>query len=191
MKVVRIHFPSLRNDEWYRLMSEIGDLLIESASELPELVELRDAYIQIHEESGSAIVLERGSVETGWMREADRRRNLLYRGLVDSIRSSIYHSDGDHRMSARQLAIIVNRYGNLSRSRASAKTIALRELTSTLLNAQNLSFTSTLGLTEWVTDLSSKNESYALCHTSRAQELTSRSTLRLRPLRTHRLTTQI
>ncbi|MDR0757254.1 MAG: DUF6261 family protein [Tannerella sp.] len=182
MKIVRINLAALRNEEWFQFMTEIRDLIVLFTAEALFIVELFVQFLKLYADADVAIEIIRKSPETEKMTEADHLRDQTFHGLNNTIRAALYHYDPKQSEAARQLTILLDRFGNLARKAPNEETAGLYNFIQEL-EGQYAGFVTTLGLTEWVKELSMRNDAYETLVKARNEEVATRPKIRVKSVR--------
>jgi hypothetical protein len=124
----------------------------------------------------------RRSIFSAQLTAQDHQRDETYRGLSLAIRSAVHHIDANKHDSGKQLAMLLNNYGNIARKTLDAKTAAIDDLLREFQGSA--AAVETLGLTEWVTQLGADNDKFKVLMQARYEESGNRPNITLRHART-------
>jgi hypothetical protein len=182
MKILRIKFSCLRNEEWFQLFTEFKDLVEASGASTLDIVALFATFLSFYVQADEALDLIRKSMDTDLMEEADMKRDHTYRGLADAVKSSLNHFNADKRQAAEMLSTVIEHFGNLALKSGTEETAGIYNLTQ-MLSGEYAAQTALLGLTEWVIELSQNNNDYEALVKSRNDEVISRTKFRMKTVR--------
>jgi hypothetical protein len=101
----------------------------------------------------------------------DHRRRELYRGLSAAIRAFLHHPDPEKHAAATRLAIVLDRYGDVSKKTYDDESAAIDDLVKELYAPVNAPLVILLGVGEWVTLLSSANAAFVNLMVERYEEV--------------------
>ncbi len=184
MKIKRIHFVALRNNEHFQCQTEFKALVEEFDASKLKIEELFiNSYLPLYKEEDEAIIKITKSSFTEARLEIDNRRNSTFRGMVDMNKSSLNHFKTEVVDAAKRLKILFDTYGNISR-------LPLQEETSAIYNLlQELSGTyagdaETVGLKEWVSKLEEDNKAYEALVKEGYEESAAQTDLNAKEVRT-------
>ena len=183
MKVKVISQSKMRNDEYYQYHSEFIELTNRHGADELKFGQQFDAYILLFADVDAAMMKIMKSAYTAKINKADKRRDTVFRGLVDKSRAAEKHFRPEVQRAAANLKILFDKYGNISRRPLNEQTAAtvnlLQELTGRF--AQDIA---TVGIQEWVDELQDANNAFAELYRRRFDEMTDRTDIVLRKART-------
>lgn len=129
MKIIRIEFRSLRNEEHFQFMTDMNKLFNPVLTiEGEQYVTIRNLYFEfgeLYHKEDAAIERIRRNILTDPIADADMLRDNLYRGLMLFIDAFTYHSDPAKIEAARKLKIIVDNYGDFRRKSYNEETATI------------------------------------------------------------------
>jgi trans-aconitate methyltransferase len=182
MKIVRVHLAALRNEEWFQFMTEVRDLIVKFTAQALSITELFVLFLKFYLEADTALEIIRKSPETEKMIEADHLRDQTFHGLNTTIRAAVFHFNPAHSEAARQLTIVLDRFGNLAQKAPNEETAGIYNLVQELRGVY-AGYIETLGLTEWVEELAARNEAYEALVKARNEEVAARPKLHVKQTR--------
>jgi hypothetical protein len=182
MKILRIRLFSLRNEEWFQFMTEVRDLTLKFTAQALSIVELFILFLKFYTEADIALEIIRKSPETEKMTEADHVRDQAFHGLNATIRAAVSHFDPAHSEAARQLIIVLDRFGNLAQKAPNEETAGINNLIQEL-HGPYAGFVATLGLDAWVGELAARNDAYEVLVKARNEEVAARPKLHVKLVR--------
>ncbi|MDR0544179.1 MAG: DUF6261 family protein [Odoribacteraceae bacterium] len=112
---------------------------------------------------------------TAEIREQDRLRGNIARGLAAVAKAYLLYPDRAKRAAAERLVIILDRYGDLHRKTYDDESAAIEDLVKELSNATHAPMVILLGLGEWVTLLDNANKAFGALMLQRYAERTRRA----------------
>ncbi|MDR2511371.1 MAG: DUF6261 family protein [Bacteroidales bacterium] len=178
MKIIRLNFNYLRNEEWFQLFTEFVALVNKYDAQELDIEELFIPFMVQYEHADEAMELIRKSAETERMHEADRKRDATFRGMTGVVKSFLNHFDEGRRNAAVELSILIDHYGNLSAKAPDEETAGLYNLLQEL-TGNYLSQVQVLNLEDWVGELTNDNNVYEELVRTRNTEITSKTPYRM------------
>jgi hypothetical protein len=106
---------------------------------------------------------------------ADHRRDLLFRGFADAVKSGLNHFDPAKSEAARKIEIVLDNYGNIAAKALDRETAAIDDLLRELRNGDYPTFVGSLALDDWLTQLDAENKSFKALMMARYGEISQRS----------------
>jgi hypothetical protein len=182
MKILRIHLSSLRNEEWFQFMTEVRDLIEKYTAQTLSIVELYTLYLKLYADADTALEIIRKSPETEKMVEADHLRDQIYHGFNATVRASLNHFNAINREAAKQLVIVLDRFGNLAQKASNEETAGIYNLIQELQSTY-APYVNTLGVSAWVNELATRNEAYETLVKARNDEVAERTKLQVKQSR--------
>ncbi len=182
MKTNRIDLSRLRNEEHFQFQTEFKASVDKYGA---QALNIEGAFVNhesLYEQELEALQVIRKSATTEQLAIADAERDDIFRGLSDAIKSNLNHFNADKRSAATRIKIAFDQYGNIARKPYDEETAALTKLISEAKGSLSNDF-ATLGLTDWVTELNSKNNAFDLLMKSRYSEESTKTELRMKSVR--------
>ena len=182
MKIRGVHFPTMRNDEHFQFFTDFGALVNKVGAETLGIEAQFNAYMVLFEDEDAALNKIMKSAITPEIREADRRRDTIFRGMVDAYKSALRHFDAEKMAAARELKPVFDTYGNLAakpfNEQSSAVINLLQELT-----GKYADYCQTIGIAAWVSALTDANNAVIALMHNRYDEGAARCNIVLRAAR--------
>jgi hypothetical protein len=182
MKILRIDFYRLRNEEWFQLFTEFQDLVQKFNPDALGIAALWATFLSLYTDADTALEIIRKSADTALMLEADRLRDQTFRGFADAVKSARNHFDPQKRAIAGQLTVLFDHFGNLARKASNEETAGIYNLLQEL-NGAYADKVQALSLQDWAVRLAADNEAYEALVKNRNTEVASRSQLRVKEVR--------
>ncbi|MDR3246762.1 MAG: DUF6261 family protein [Prevotellaceae bacterium] len=178
LKFLKLHFSSLRNEEWFQFFTEFRDLVNKYSAEKLDIVALFLLFMMLYDDADTALEVIRKSVETALMDKADQKRDRTFRGFIDAVKSALNHFDAEKQKAANELLVLLNHFGNLAEKTPNEETASIYNFLQELRGAYAPQI-ATLVLNDWITELDNNNQAYEELVKKRNVEVTSRTTLRM------------
>jgi len=182
MKIEKIHLPTLRNDEHFQFNTEFRNLVNEITPAALKIAAQWDSYLPLYDREDEALKKILKSAITEMIQDADQRRDLIFRGLVDANLSALNHFREEAKMAAKRLKVVFDTYGNLARKPLNEETSAIYNLLQELRNNYSADI-GDLNLVEWVDELEAANQTFEALVKERYNESAARTEIILRQAR--------
>ncbi|MGE0079354.1 MAG: DUF6261 family protein [Bacteroidales bacterium] len=182
MKILRINFGRLRNEEHFQFHTEFKSEMERVGAEPLNVVEAFNTYQPLYSKEEEALLLIRKSATTEQLTDADAERDGIFRGIADSVKSWQNHFSPEMRAAAERLKVLLDSYGNVARKPYNEETAAIAKL---MLETQNeyASDVNALGLKEWFTELQTKNTAFDTLMKTRYSEEARQTEFRMKSAR--------
>lgn len=182
MKTNRMVFSALRNEEHYQFHSDVKALLAAGDPKILNIAADFADYEKLCNDELEALQLIRKSALSDQMEDADKRRDQVFRGFADAVKSARNHFDAGKKEAAARLNIVMEQYGNVARKPYNEETAAivklLKELTENYAADMEM-----LAITEWANELAARNNAFDTLMRSRFTEESERTTLHMKQVR--------
>ncbi|MDR0750585.1 MAG: DUF6261 family protein [Tannerellaceae bacterium] len=170
MKVIKFKLSGLRNEEWFRFLTEFRDLIIHFTADAIGLNKLYAEFIILFLKADKLLLVLRKSAYTHELELADQKRDDLFRGFYEVVKGSLKQPGEAKQKAAERLFVLLGGYRTavLSESYA-AESAALYNLLEDLGGTYEADVT-TLGVTDWVTAISQAEQAFLSVSEARADE---------------------
>ncbi|MDP4207545.1 MAG: DUF6261 family protein [Bacteroidota bacterium] len=182
MKTSKIRLADLHNEEHYQFHTEFKDLVEKYGAQPLNIDAAYSAYQPLYIQEGSVLLLIRKSATTEQIVNADNERDIIFRGLADGVKSSLNHFSTDKREAAARLQILLDTFGNVARKSYDEETAAINKLVQEAQNGYTADF-ALLSLTDWITELNSKNQVFDALMKNRYSEDSAKPDLTMKQIR--------
>ena len=184
MKIKRLDFRTLRNNEHFQCQTEFKALLEESN---PDTLKIGQhfilAYNHHYMEEDEALIKIIKNTFSEQRSDADRLRDQTFRGSVDTINAGLNHFDPEVQESARKLKIVFDRFGNVAQLPLNEETSAIYNLVQEVTE-KHAANAEKLGLMPWVNKLNADNKAYEVLVTGGYEEEAAKTELKAKATRT-------
>ncbi len=183
MKIKRVRFIALRNNEHFQCQTEFKRLVEEFGAEALKILSLFDEhYLPLYQQEDEAILKIRKSMYTEARMEVDRQRDNIFRGMVGINKASLNHFEPEVVAAAKHLKILFDTYGNIKRIPLQEETSAIYNLLQEL-NGDYLNDVQTVGLEKWRDKLQQNNIAYQALIKERDEENVAKTKLKAKEVR--------
>ncbi len=179
----RFNYSSLRNEAHVQLHENFISLVKNHNLEELGIKSLYERYRPLFEQEKTVLDVIAKSGLTEEILEQDKKRDSLYRGFCDAVKSSLNHYDGAKQNAAEKINFVLTSYGNIAIRPLDQETAAINDLYSELQSPQNLGFLTLLGLRDWLKKLIEANRSFDEMMMSRYKETAEKPTTNMRSAR--------
>lgn len=155
-KIKGIHLKNLHNDEHFQFIDFVLELTgMVGAANLkaePQALILANTF-RLEDEAFRKI---NKSAFTAKITEADHARDIVFRGLADTVQATLNHFDPQMREAAVNVKIVFDTYGNVNKLSDSAETAEVYNLLQELKDKHQADVDK-LKLGPWITELEQRN----------------------------------
>jgi hypothetical protein len=182
MKINTIQLPALRNDEHFQFNTEFRDLVNRFGAHALNITVQFNDYLPLFAQEDEALKKIVKSALTADLQEADRRRDLLFRGMADANRALLRHFDPAVSEAARRLKIVFDTYGNIAAKPLNEETSAIYNIMQEF-NGRYAADAALTGLSLWAWQLDAANTAFDLLMKERFDETATRTHLVMKQCR--------
>ena len=182
MKINLIHLHSLRNDEHFQFHSEVDKLIRKFGSAALKIDAQFLAFVTLFQDEDTALKKIMKSAITPEIQEADKQRDLIFRGMVDAHKAALKHFDPDKQSAAKRLKVVFDTYGNVSIKPLNEQTSAIVNMLQELLDTYAAD-SNKIGIGEWATQLRERNDVVSGLIRNRYDETAARTDIVLKEAR--------
>jgi hypothetical protein len=183
MKTNKIILKNLHNEEHFQFQTEFKDSVTKAGAETLQISDAFAIFLSFYAQEQEALQVIRKSATTGQLANADTDRDVIYRGLVDAIKSALNHFDVAKQAAAARFMIVFEQYGNVARKSYDEETAAITKLVGESRKGYAADVQS-LGLTDWFNELNAKNQAFDMLMKGRYSEDAEKTELRMKQVRT-------
>ena len=170
MKINQIALNRLRNDANFQFHTEFKELAEKQTPEALNIEPLFDAYLPLYEKVDLALKKIVKSSITEQIQEADKARDNIWMGLVETNSTALRHFSEEVRAAAKRLKIVFDTYGNIARKSLNEQTSATYNILQDLESSKYAPDVAKAGLGAWVAELKRLNLAFAELMRERADE---------------------
>jgi hypothetical protein len=127
-KIIRLRYEYLRNEPHVAYHESVVALFGTFTPASLNIQPQYNAYASAYEKEVSALDIIRRSELTAEIEEQDRKRDLVYRGFVDTVKGAIKHFDAQKRTAALKVENVIAHYGNIGTKTLDGETAAIDDL---------------------------------------------------------------
>ena len=182
MKIDNIHLAHLRNDEHFQFQTEFRDLVNKFNAEELSVRPQFSAYLPLYAQEDEAFKKIVKSAITAEIQEADKRRDLLFRGMIDANKSTLNHFQKEKQDAAKRLKVLFDTYGNVAQKPLNEETSALYNLLQDL-RGKYADDAEKTHLDEWADELETANKDFDRLVKDRYEESAEKTDLVLKQVR--------
>ncbi|MDR2907989.1 MAG: DUF6261 family protein [Bacteroidales bacterium] len=186
MQIKKFNQNNLRNDEHFQFHTEFRNLvqkhLIDGENESRQVRDRFEPYLVVFNQEDEALVKITKSALTAELLDADKARDVLFRGMADANISALNHFKPDVQKAAERLKIVLDTYGNLAQKPLDAETSAINNLLQDL-EGQYAADAKLVGVWDWVAELKTANKAFDQLMGGRYEETGLKTDLVLKDVR--------
>jgi hypothetical protein len=180
----RFNYTNLRNAAYLQMHDNVLTLAARHPVDSLGLRPFLDRYAPAVEAVKAALGVLTKSPLSPEAEAQERRRDTLFRGLVDTVKGLSNHFDPAKQQAAAQLSLVLKSYGNLAALPNDEETAAIADLHRELSAEPQLSRVALLGLGEWLQPLAEANHLYNELSLQRSSEVARRLSANMKAART-------
>jgi hypothetical protein len=181
--IIRFRYEHLRNEAHVEFHESVDNLFVKYPPESLGLAPLYAEYKPLLGAEISSLDVMRKSEHTVDLEDQDHKRDGLYRGFDDAVKSSLNHFAPAKLEAARKVQAILDSYGNIAAKPLDQETAAIDDLLRELATPNHAALIATLGLEDWLVELKAENQLFKKLMQERYEETAQRPTIRMRPAR--------
>jgi hypothetical protein len=178
-----VHTSHYRNDEHFQYMSEVKGLTVELDPKELKISSQFERLTELFEQEDAALKKINKSVLTKEIQDADKQRDMIFRGIVLSNEAAILKSfRPEVAKAAKNLKILLDTYGNVAQKPLNEETSAIYNLLQEL-NGKYAPDVATVNIADWVTELAAENAEFEKLVKDRYDETALKTDLVLKDVR--------
>ena len=183
MKIKRIDFRTLRNNEHFQCQTEFKTL-VETLNPAKLKIELHFNlnYIPAYNAEDEALIKIIKNTFSEQRSDADRTRDQTFRGSADTVIAGQNHFEPEVREAARRLKIVFDRFGNVAQLPLNEETSAIYNLVQEVTE-KHTTDAEKLGLLPWMNKLKVDNQAYEALVTGGYEEEAAKTELKAKTTR--------
>ena len=175
MKIEKINLLHLRNDAHFQFHTEFRDLVVQQNPLTLKIKPQFDSYLPLYNRVDDALKKIVKSEFTAKIHEADKARDEIYLGMAETVAATLRHFNPNVRQAAERLKILFDTYGNVVNKPLNEETSAIYNILQELKGKYTADAES-IGITQWVTELETRNQTFEGLVKERFDETAARTT---------------
>jgi hypothetical protein len=182
--IVRIDYSRLRNEVHVELHGTANTVILKFSPDTLGIRKQYDVYKPALDEEVSLLDIVKKSGYTGEIEEQDMRRDTVFRGFADAVKSAGNHFDPDKRNAATRILIVLENYGNIASRPLDQETAAIDAMYREFGSGDYPTLITLLNLSDWLAQLNLENQRFKELMLARYSEASKRPTSTMRAART-------
>ena len=182
MKVEQLHVSHLRNDAHFQFFTDFKELVERFDATTLKIQPQFNTFLALYADEDTALKKIMKSALTAEIQEADKYRDGIWRGMLDTNKGALKHFSEPVRQAAGRLKIVFDTYGNVSVKPLDEETSALYNVLEDL-KGKYAADAATVGLTAWMTELGKANAAFETLMRARYDEAALKTDLVLKEVR--------
>ena len=170
-RIKGIAIASLQNHEHYGFVTEVK-LAIEQAN-IDSLATLLAKFTPLVEEENKSLEIVAKSEHTHRLKELDRNRDNMFRGLSACVNEASYSPTKDEKEAATLMKILLKRYGNIISESFESQHSKTENLIQDLRSEKYAEASKKIGLVRWVNWLEQAETTFMELYRTRRDERAS------------------
>lgn len=170
-RIKGIAIASLQNHEHYGFVTEVK-LAIEQAN-IDSLATLLAKFTPLVEEENKSLEIVAKSEHTHRLKELDRNRDNMFRGLSACVNEASYSPTKDEKEAATLIKILLKRYGNIISESFESQHSKTENLIQDLRSEKYAEASKKIGLVRWVNWLEQAETTFMELYRTRRDERAS------------------
>jgi hypothetical protein len=183
MKIVKSKLGNLRNDAHFQFHTEFKDLIAKFGADVLKVEEQFASYLPLYKKMDAGLKKINKSVYTVQIQDADKARDEIWSGMIETNKGATKHFDAKIRDAAENLKILFDTYGNLAAKPLNEETAALNNILQELEDKYAAAVKS-VGIASWVSELKTRNAALSKLVKERFDESASKSDIVVKTART-------
>ena len=182
MKIMKVKSEKLRNEEHFQFQTEFKDL-VDSFTPVTLGIEAAfAAYLPLYANEAEALDVIRKSTVTDEIADADHLRDLIYRGLCDTVKGATKHFRPAKQEAAGRVQVAIDHFGNINTKPYDEQTAAINTLINDL-ETEYAADVATLNIQDWITELKANNEAFEALMDERYSDDAGKTQLKMKDVR--------
>jgi hypothetical protein len=181
--IIRIDYAHLRNEAHVEFHETADTMIVRYNPAALGISVPYGEYKPLLDTEVSLLDIIRKSGYTGEIDGSDHRRDTLFRGFADAVKSGLNHFDTAKREAARRIEIVLNNYGNIAVKPLDQETAAIDDLLRELRSGEYPVLVDSLALADWLVQLDAENQTFKALMMARYGETSQRPATRMRAAR--------
>jgi len=179
MKIKDFSLTRLHDEEHFQFYTSFRDLVLVFGALALKIELLFNLFLAAYANELVALDVVQKSAISDDLKDSDKERDEVFRGMCDAVKSGLNYYDPDVRASAKRLQIVLDTYGNLAVKPYEAETGGLNSLIHDFTTTYAADVAK-VTLTGWATELQAKNKAFNDLKNSRYSEEAVKTLLRMK-----------
>jgi hypothetical protein len=182
VKIQKVFQSRMRNGEHAQFYTEVNDLMVRITPAVLGIDTLYPEFQSALDDEFEAVNLIKKSALTDELELADQPRDVLYRGLCETVKGALKHYNPEVQQAAAKVMVALQTPRNMDSLPYDEETLALKKLNKELTTFYTTEM-ATLGIEQWVLELMAKNDAFDQLMKRRYNEVSQKTTLRMKSIR--------
>jgi len=182
MKVEHLKLSHLRNDAHFQFFTDFKELVERFDATTLKIQTQFNTFLALFADEDTALKKIMKSALTAEIQEADKYRDVIWRGMIDTNKGALNHFSESVRQAAGRLKIVFDTYGNVAKKPLDEETSAIYNVLQDM-KGKYAADASTVELTGWMTELDKANTAFENLMRERYDEAALKTDLVLKEVR--------
>jgi hypothetical protein len=183
VKINKTYPYRLRNDAHFQFYTEFRNLVQKEEAVKQKIASQFEEWLPLYDKEDAALKKIQKSAITAQIQDADRARDEIYAGMVETSNAALKHFSEEVRSAAARLKIVFDTYGEVVRKPLNEQTSAVYNILQEL-KGKYAPDTALVGIASWVSELEARNNAFADLMRERFDETAARTDIVLKEART-------
>ena len=184
MKINKIYAYDLRNDAHFQFYTEFRNLVQKEEAVKQKIAPQFEAWLPLYDKEDTALKKIQKSAITAQIQEADRVRDEIYAGMVETSNAALKHFSEEVRSAAARLKIVFDTYGDVNRKPLNEQTSAVYNILQDF-EGKYAPDVAKVGLGPWLAELKARNIAFSDLMRERFDESSLKVDIVLKKARVH------
>ena len=182
MKINKIYPYKMRNDAHFQFYTEFRALVQKDGAEHLKIAPQFAAWTPLYDNEDVALKRIVKSALTARIHEADKARDVIFNGMVETNSAALKHFSEAVRVAASRLKIVFDTYGHVASKSLNEQTSAVYNILQEL-KGKYAADAATVGISGWVGELETRNNAFEALMQERFDETAAQTDIVLRDAR--------
>jgi len=182
VKINKIYPYNMRNDTHFQFFTEFRGQVIKSGAENLGIGQQFTAWLPLYEKEDTALKKIVKSAITAQLHKADKERDDMYTGMVETNTTALKHFNANVRDAATRLKILFDTYGNVTKLPLNDETSSIYNILQEL-EGKYTADAVTVGISGWAAELKTRNNTFSELMTQRFDETAHQTDIVLKDAR--------
>ena len=182
MKINKTYPYNWRNDAHFQFYTEFRNLVQKEEAVKQKIAPLFEAWLPLYDKEDLALKKINKSAITTQIQDADKARDDIYIGMMETNAAALKHYNEEARNAASRLKIVFDTYGNIAKKPLNEQTSATYNILQEL-KGKYAQDTALVGISGWVSELEVRNNAFADLMRERFDETAARTDIVLKEAR--------
>lgn len=182
MEIKNLNLHLLTNDYHFEYVNEFKQSTAGKKTDL-KIKDDFDRFLSVYAKEDEAIQKLKKSNYSEEKQVADKSRDALFSGVVNTVEGALNHFDPAIQAAAKRIRLVLDESGNLSELGIKQQSSATATFIAKLRKEDVVKDVAMIGLTPWLDELEKRNENVRALEDKQNLEASEKTTLRMKEVR--------